>query len=104
MLLNAAASSEVQEHQEPEGGLPSGGNVTVASSSRVQLAPSEPELTTGTELDKHDLIRLTVMREPNRNLGLALSQSVNKPSRSASRSSSKSDKRSKSKKSKKEES
>ena len=76
--------------------------MTSASSSRVQLPPVDHVLT-GTELDSQELLTLTVARETGKPLGLALSQFVNKSSRSLSRSGSdKSKSKSKSKKSKKE--
>lgn len=55
-------------------------------------------------MDKYDILKLTLERGDDKTLGLSLSQSVNKPSRSLSRNSTKSGKSSKSKKSKKEKS
>jgi len=73
-------------------------SVTSASSSRIQL---NADVLTDTELDKYELLKLTVQRQAGKPLGLALAQSTSKPNRSLSRSSVASGKSSKSVKSKK---
>jgi len=58
---------------------------TSASSSRVQLPPVD-HVVTGTDLDSEKLLRLTLVRETGKPLGLILSNFVNKSNRSVSRS------------------
>ncbi len=76
-------------------------SVTSASSSRIQLNADHADVLTDTELDKYELLKLTVQRQAGKPLGLALAQFTGKPNRSLSRSSVASGKSSKSVKSKK---